>query len=346
MNYGYPVTQQNPMMMPVHYQAQSTVNPTEFYQIRNDDMIILYSLEAYLGKMGKSPQNLRPDEWIRLYESSRDMFYSDIVQRLTRVIPYINYASEDDDAAQGMRNSLYHHMRDPVFLKLMMDQLYQERNEQANAYIGAFLTKAIQNYIEEMKAKDEAEIAEVKSTKKDKDKETKAEPPKKSNIDPDIVNNMMSVAKNLLDSKYQYVKNICIGMGDGDALGVAAYLAMDNELTIKELIISDFPVTAELFQRDPEIERHPENIIKAALHLEKADYAKLTVNQTKFVDSLTQWVYKRLNELTPTACLEWLVKAYGTIAPGDIVKTKLIQLKDCGGKYPNLNQVTKALKIN
>lgn len=346
-NQQYPMGPQSAMPMPVYQQACASTVSTEFYQIRPDDTVILYSLEKYLANKGYTPQNLRPDEWIRMYESSRDIFYSDIVQRLTRVIPYINYASEDDDVAKGLRHSLAHHMRNKYFIDLMMKQLYQENNPVANGFIGAFLCKAVEIYINEMHAKDELEVTEVKSTKKDKDKDKdKVEPPKKSNVDDSIIAMMYNAAKALLSDKYVYVKNQCLNIGDGDALAIAAYLAMNNELTVKELIRSDLPITADLLQNDVTIGKDPGNIISAALKLQKADYAKLSVNQTKFVDSLVTWIYERLDALQPTACLEYLVCVYGTSQPADVVKPYLIQLKDCSTKYPQLKQVTRALKIN
>ena len=214
--------------------------------------------------------------------------------------------------------------------------------------MASFLCKAAQMYLEEMRKLDEAEVTEVPKTKKDKDgKEEKVPtPPKKSHIDENIIASMYQAAMQLLSGKYEYVKNRCIGIEQGDALAIAAYLSMNNELTVKELIKSDLPLTAELFQNDQKIGPQPGNIIAAALHLQKADYAKLSVNQTKFVDSLTKWVYSRLDALPPTACLEYLVSVYNTAAPGDVVKTNLIQLKDCGTQYPQLIQVVRALKMN
>lgn len=336
-----------PAPVPVYQQAYNKTRPTEFYQVRDDDRIILLSFESYLAHQGFTPNNVRPEEWVRIVESTEDIFYSDIVQRLTRIFPFINYASPDDDRAKGLRNSLYHHLRNPRFVAIMMKQLYQENNQEANGFAGAFICEAARNYIEEMKALDEADVKEVPKPKKEKDDkaETKAVP-KKSHMDENIVASMYDAAMKLLNGKYEYVKSRCIGIGEGDALAIAAFLAMNNELTVKELIASDLPLTAELFQNDQKIGTNPGNVIAAALHLQKADYAKLSVNQTKFVDSLTKWVYSKLDSLPPTACLEYLVSVYNTSAPADVVKTNLIQLKDCGTQYPQLKQVVTALKMN
>ena len=347
VNSQFPMPQQNPMPVPVYQSAYATSVANEFYQIRPDDIVILYSLEDYMAQRGVTQNSVRPDEYLRVYESARDVFYSDIVQRLTRVIPYINYASDNDDAAKGLKNSLAHHMRNPYFIQLMMRQLYQENNQEANGFVGAFLCQAAAMYLSEMRAKDELET-EAPKTKKEKDgKETKVpEPPKKSNVDENIISSMYNAAMSLLNAKYEFVKSNCVGIEQGDALTIAAYLAMNNEITLKEMIKSDLPVTAELFQKDPNIGQNPGKIIGAALHLQKADYAKLSVNQTKFIDSLTKWVYARLDALPPTSCLEYLVSVYHSSAPADTVKGCLIQLKDCGVQYPQLLQVIRALKLN
>lgn len=340
---------QSPMPAPVYQQAAySNTYPTEFYQLRPDDVVILYSLEKYMEKRGFTPETVRPDEYMRLYESTRDVFYSDIVQRLTRVIPYVNYADEDNEQAKALRNSLYHHMRNPYFLDLMMRQLYQENNLEANGFIGAFLCEAATAYYNEMKMKDELETSELKDkSKKDKgDKDEKTPPPKKSNFDENIMQQMYNAALSLLRGKFEYVKSQCVGMDSGDAIAVAAKLAMNNELTLKELIKSNLPLTADILQNDSKIGPYPQNIITAALHLKKADYAKLSVNQTKFVDSLTKWVYSTLERWGPMEALNFLTSAYRTSMPGDAVKDKLIQLKDCGTQYQNLLQVVRVMKLN
>lgn len=344
----YPYTMpQNNVMAPVYQQPQVPMTST-FYQVRDDDRVILLSLEDYLARQGYTPNSVRPDEWVRIVESAGDVFYSDIAQRVTRVIPYINFAPEDDDKAKGLQNSLAHHMRNPRFVSIMMKQLYQENNPEANAFVGAFLVTAADIYVSDMKKLDEAESTTVEKVKKDKDgKETKVpEPPKKSHRDDNVVASMYDAAMRLLSDKYEYVKNAVLGINKGDALGVAAYLAMNNAYTVKALLKTNLPLTSDLFEKDVKIHNNPGNIIAALLTLPKAEYAKLSVNQQKFMDTLTKWVYARLDALPPTACLDYLVQVYHTSAPADVVKPNLIQLKDCGTQYPQLYQVVRALKLN
>lgn len=343
----YAMPQNNAMFTPVYQQAMMYAIPQ--YQIREDDKIILLSLDQYLSHQGYTPNNVRPDEWVRIIESAGDIFYSDIAQRLTRVIPWVNYAPEGDDRAVGLQNSIEHHMRNPRFVAILMKELYQENNHEANAFIGATFVTAAESYAAEMKKLDEAEAtAVVDKTKKDKDgKETKTpEPPKKSHRDDNVIASMYGAAMRLLSDKYEYVKNTVLGIDTGNALAIAAYLAMNNEYGVKCLLKSDIPLTSDLFENDPTIHANPGRVIAGLLKLKKADYAKLTVNQQKFLDTLVKWVYVRLDTISPSACLEYLRGVYQSGAPADLVKGNLIQLKDCGPQYPQLSQVIKALNLN
>ena len=42
---------------------------------------------------------------------------------------------------------------------------------------------------------------------------------------------------------------------------------------------------------------------------------------------------------------DYLVRVYGTYQPADKIKTKLIQIQDCGTQYPQLFTVAKAFKL-
>ena len=344
--YPYAMPQNNAIFTPAYQQAMSA---SPQYQIREDDKIILLSLDEYLAHQGYTPKNVRPDEWIRIIESAGDIFYSDIAQRLTRVIPWINYAPEEDDRRIGLQHSIEHHMRNPRFVAILMKELYQENNQEANAFIGAFFVTAAESYVSEMKKLDEADAAStIEKTKKEKDgKETKVpEPPKKSHRDDNIVASMYGAAMRLLSDKYEYVKNTVLGIDTGNALAIAAYLAMNNQYGVKCLLKSNLPLTSDLLENDPKIHVNPGRVIDGLLKLKKADYVKLTVNQQKFLDTLIKWVYVRLDTLQPSACLEYLRGVYQTSAPADLVKGNLIQLKDCGPQYAQLSQVTKALNLN
>ena len=343
----YPYAQTNAVMATPYQPQQSYPMGSTFYQVRDDDRIVLLSLDEYLARQGYTPSTVRPDEWVRIVESAGDIFYSDIAQRITRIIPYINFAPIDDDKAKGLQNSLAHHMRNPRFVSIMMKQLYQENNPEANAFVGAFLVSSAEIYATDMKKLDEADQApKVESVKKDKEKDKTPEPPKKSHRDDNVLASMYQAAMQLLSDKYEYVMNSVIGIAKGDALAVAAYLAMNNAYTVKALLKTNLPLTADIFEKDMKISSNPGNIIAALLTLPKADYLKLSGNQQKFMDTLIKWVYTRLDALPPTACLNYLVQVYHTSAPADVVKPYLIQLKDCGTQYPQLYQVVRALKLN
>lgn len=343
--YPYATMPQN-SMMPTYQPQQVCDTFSNCYQVRDDDRVVLLSLEEYLAHQGYTPNNVRPDEWVRIVESAGDVFYSDIAQRITRIIQYINFAPEDDDKAIGLQNSIVHHMRNPRFVSILMKQLYQENNREANAFVGSTFVAAAEIYANDMKKLDEADAkASVEKVEKD-GKKKEAEPPKKSHRDDNVLANMYQAAMTLIGDKYEYVVRSVVGIAKGDALGVASYLAMNNALTIKGLLKTNLPLTSDLLENDVVIHNNPGNVIAALLTLQKSDYLKLTANQQKFMDTLVKWVYARLDAIPPTACLEYLVRVYHTSAPADVVKTNLIQLKDCGTQYPQLYQVVRALKLN
>ena len=325
-------------------QVSSTTTPWAQYGIRNDDLLITLSLEKYMEMRGYTPNTVRPEEWVRLYESISDNFYSDIIQRLNRVIPYINYMSQIDpkeDTSYGMKISLYHHFRNSRFMTILMSYLSKVNDNELSASVGAMLCDAAAYYVTEMKKLDEEDAEAAKKDKKDK----KDAEPKKSHLDDNVVASMYTAAQRLLAGPYSYVKNNYPGLTDGEQLMIAAYLVMNNEVAVKNLIACDLPLTADLFEKYTPIKNYPGPIIAAILNLEKADYSKLSVNQEKFVNTLEKWVFSRLDALVPSDCFDYLTRVYGTYQPADKIKTKLIQIQDCGTQYPQLFTVAKAFKL-
>lgn len=315
-----------------------------YAQLYSGDAIILESLESYMEKKGVTPTTVRQDEYIRYYESTRDVFYSDIVQRLPRVVPYINISAEDDDKACALKQALFKHMCNPDFLHIMMIYLRRESDSVIKGLIGALLCESIVNYLNEMHKLDDVDQENFKAAKKD---DKKAEPPK-THVNEDIVSKMIETAKELLANEYAYIDTKCIGMDTMNKLATAAYIAMGNENTACALLESDLPITAEVLN-EPYLTANNDKLARVytgILRLQKADHVKLSVNQTKFVESLTKWIYKRLNDMDMNLCLQLLVYAYGSSYPAEYVKTCLIQPKDCGTQYPNLFQVARSMKIN
>ena len=107
--------------------------------------------------------------------------------------------------------------------------------------------------------------------------------------------------------------------------------------TIKEIIASDFPITANVF----DCVKDPSNLIRSSLLLDKSELPKLSTNQNAFVESLKRWVYDKLNILQTQVIYQFLVATYGTQKPD--VTTKVINPKDCGPQYANLFTVAKQM---
>lgn len=311
-----------------------------FAQITDSDKVILHSLDSYLTTVG-IPSNIMPDQLIILKTQAKYQLYSDIAQRVPRVAAYIMHANLDvDDNAKGLFKSLSNHCMDPDFVNILLQQLMKTNNAEENCIVGAFLAKVFSKYIDNLKATKPPVPAETKQKKGEK---PVAEEPKKD-TQPEPGSEMAHVynaAKELLGGIARAVQLRCGNILDGDALGIAACIAMNNGDTIKEIIKTDLPVTADLF----EVMSDPSQIIKGALLLDKADYTKLTKNQEEFISSLKRWVYKKLNDLQTQESFRYLVSVYGSIKPENTSRY-LIQIKDCGTQYSNLLIVAKQLINN
>lgn len=294
-------------------------------RITDSDMIILQSVESYLRSLG-TPLNRSPQDNIILTQQARDYLYSDIVRRVPRVAAYLLQADmENDTVAQGLNISLSKHVMDPVFIDLLMQYLNKQNNVEENCITGAYLAKLMNKWMEQ-------NIKTDKPKKGDKAEETTTADP----LEP--VNHIDNAVNYLLGNIVGMVGVKCPNLVKSQATAVAACIAMNNNDTIMELCHSDLPVTADVL----DIIADPSNIIKSALLLEKNDVpAKLSTNQTAFMDSVVRWVYKKLNQIPTQSSYQFMVAAYGTISVD--VSTKYINPKDCGTQYSNLLTVAKQL---
>ena len=312
-------------------------------RITDSDQVILQSLKKYMADRGYVAEKMRPDEYLHCYDQCKNIFYSDVAQRTTRIIDYINDADENDDYAKAFKFALSRHMRDKAFLDILSQQLKRENNRYSDALVGSFLCEAIREYQEEMTKLDEADADAAKANKK---KDDKATAPLKSHVDPEIVEMMLAFGRYLLSDYRSFVQGKFIKLTDTECLVVSAIIAMGNENVAYALLESDLPITADILDCPMIKNDQLPKIYAGILQLKKSDWVKLSVNQTKFLESLTKWIYTRLNCLEMNLCLQLLVAAYKSSAPAEIVKTCLIQPKDCGSQYPNLKQVAISLKIN
>ena len=318
------------------------MNTSIYSDLVASDIVVLTSLEKYMASRDITPDKVRQGEYLHYYEKCRDAFYSDIAQRTPRIVAYINKVSADDDRGNALKLALCNHMRNRTFMEILMRYLAPEKNNVVNGLVGAFICEAVRLYQEDCEKKDKVDAEAVNELRKKGDKSV---PPPKSNIDPEIMEMMLSAGRNLLAPYYSYVQSKCINMQDGHILAIAALLAMGTEDTVPAIIESDIAVTADILNC-PLLENDSmSHIVVGVLRMQKSDYVKLSVNQTKFVESLIKWLYKKLDSMMMDQCLQLLVFAYGSCAPSDYVKTCLIQLKDCGTQYPNLRQVAVSLKL-
>lgn len=300
-----------------------------YNQINDSDKIILNSVESYLKSLG-TPANIPPQEKLVITQQARDALYSDIVRRVPRIASYILSADiETNDTAQALFMALSKHAMDPVFVNLLMQYLSQINNPEENGVVGALLARIMNKYVEQHWQEPAKPVKKGDKTESDE---------KSAANDMSAVAHIQMAVNQLLGHLADIICTRCGNVTHAEATAIAACLATNNQDTIKEIIESDLPITANIF----DIVADPSNLIKNALLMEKANYTKLSTNQAAFVESLKRWVYNKLNEISTQASFRFLVAVYGSIQPADTTKY-LIQLKDCGTQYSNLLTVAKQL---
>ena len=91
---------------------------------------------------------------------------------------------------------------------------------------------------------------------------------------------IMNAIKALLGGLASYVAVKCNNvLPENQNIAIAACIAMNNKDTIKEIIASDFPITADIFDV-PELVPDPSNLIRETLLLEQSEIpGKPTTNQ-------------------------------------------------------------------
>lgn len=288
----------------------------------DSDMVILNSIESYLKNLG-APAPTTPQEKLMITQHARDYLYSDIAQRLPRVASFLLTVDENDDKTKSIWFALKNHCMDPAFVNIAMQLLLHNNNPDENHIVGAFFVSIADKYLRENPPKTD------KKKKEEYEKEIQ-EIGKK-------ISHLSKAAEALLVDIAADVKAICPGLSDTQLAAIAGAISFENETTIREIVDSDLPITADIFR----IYQDPGSIIRAALLLKKKDYAKLTDNQQRFIDSLKEFVYDKLNILEMALSYRFIVSAYGTVKPD--VTSYLIYLKDCGSAYPNLKEVANQL---
>jgi hypothetical protein len=304
--------------------------------INDSDQIFLHSTESYLKSIG-TPMPSTPQEKLYIMQNARDVLYSDNVARAPRIAAYIMQSNiDEDDKAKALFKAFCEKAKDPVFVQLLMQYLAPRNNQDENGIIGAMLSKIMAKLLDDDKVVSTTKVIEKKS---DKDKTAKiVETTTEINVDK--YKHIYDAVQCLLGNLASIIATKCGNITVPEAMSIAACIVMNNDDTVKEVIDSDLPISAQVF----DILNNPTNVIKSALNLNKADYTKLTTNQSNFIETLKKWVYEKLNVLPTYTAEQLITAAYGSLKPD--TSMKLIQLKDCGTQYSNLLMVAKQIINN
>ena len=305
----------------------------------DSDAIILYSVESYLKAQNYNLNAMTPQERLVAIDGAKRVLYTDIVQRFPRVAYYILHSDmESDTNAQGMDASLRRHAMNPEFIKLLLEYLDYKKDPYENSISGAYLARILNKWLEQNIKTPEKIMAPPKEGETEGFVED-VNKPKQQDLEP--VSHIKRAVDILLGNLQGLVLARCNNITSNQALAIAACLAMNSGETLREIIASDLPITADVLELVGN--QCITNFVKAALLFEKNDIpAKLSTNQTAFVDSLKRWVYKILNMQSTQEIYQFLVAVYGTANSVD-VSTQFINPKDCGTQYSNLLTVAKQL---
>ena len=296
-----------------------------YSQTYPSDINFLDSIDAFLAKTGGNGVT-NPQERLALYEQARNTLYSYDVQMIGRVAEKIlNADMETDTEAKALMIALYNHALDPAFIQILMQYLETQRSSKLNGIVGAVLTRVLDQYIRE-------------HWNPEKDKKDKKEPAPVPTFDE--INHLQIAIEQLLGPTADRVSVTCGNLKHTESLFIASCIAMESVESIKELVGSDLPITAKIFDGMG----NPGGIIYGALTLKKADLpTKLSANQTAFLDSLKRFVYEKLERFDggTTALYSYLVAVYGSVKPD--VSPYWLQVKDCGTQFTNLLTVAKQI---
>ncbi|MBO4736409.1 MAG: hypothetical protein J5614_08440 [Paludibacteraceae bacterium] len=299
-----------------------TNTPTHFME---GSVTFLDSLQSYLKKSRIQIDAMRPEQRLSVLDQAKNCLYSYDAQIIGDVAKRILQSDlENDPDAQALMLAMYNHSMDPAFITVVMQYLAARNDPSLNGVVGAVLIKVLGQYYET-------------HTPKDKDKKKDAQP----EMDASEVRHIQGAVENLLGGMADLIVTTCGNMQHEEALAVAACLAMNNDQTIIELVNSNVPIKASIFDQ---ILANPGGIIQGALLLKKADLpTKLSPVQTEFLNSLKEWLYDMLDK-KPEGSLQlynYLVAVYGSVKPD--LSPYYIQLKDCGTRFTNLIQVAKQI---
>jgi hypothetical protein len=302
------------------------------------DHILTENVESLMAKQQVGyPGGITPQQYAYAEEVTRQNFYLDAVPRVPRVIQYIFESDLDTDKTAagleyGIKNLLVY---DPNFLVSLMTYLAQPTiNPNGIAAVGAFMVKIMTEYADKLK--------EAADTKKDKDKTEKVEKDEEAEGIERISKNVGTLLRNVVE----IVDINCPGLTETEKLATAAAIAMQNHQTLGILLQNNLPVTANLLDiiRNSGNNKGMNLVIASAFLLEKKDFPKLTENQEKFIDSLSTYVFKLINEKGPTEICALFGWIYGSYDCRNVDLEKyIIDPRACGTQYSRLHATIKTM---
>ena len=309
-----------------------------------EDTILMENVESLMAKQQVGyPGGITPQQYAYAEEVTRQNFYLKAIPRVPRVVQYIFEADLDTDQKAagleyGLKNLLIY---DANFLISLMTYLAQPNmNPNGIAAVGAFMVKIINEYAEKTNGDDNKKTDE----KGEKEKDTKEKDTKDAEAE-----GIERISKNvgtLLRNVVEIVDINCPGLSDSEKLATAAAIAMQNEQTIGILLQNNLPVTANLLDiiRNSGNNKGMNLVIASAFLLEKKDFPKLTENQEKFIDSLSTYVFKLVNEKGPTEINALFTWIYGSMDCRNIDLEKyIIDPRACGTQYSRLHATAKSM---
>lgn len=302
------------------------------------DHILTENVESLMAKQQVGyPGGITPQQYAYAEEVTRQNFYLDAVPRVPRVIQYIFESDLDTDKTAagleyGIKNLLVY---DPNFLVSLMTYLAQPTiNPNGIAAVGAFMVKIMTEYADKLKG--------AADTKKDKDKTEKVEKDEEAEGIERISKNVGTLLRNVVE----IVDINCPGLTETEKLATAAAIAMQNHQTLGILLQNNLPVTANLLDiiRNSGNNKGMNLVIASAFLLEKKDFPKLTENQEKFIDSLSTYVFKLINEKGPTEICALFGWIYGSYDCRNVDLEKyIIDPRACGTQYSRLHATIKTM---
>lgn len=301
------------------------------------DHILTENVESLMAKQQVGyPGGITPQQYAYAEEVTRQNFYLDAVPRVPRVVQYIFESDlETDKMAAGLefgiKNLLVY---DPNFLVSLMTYLAQPTiNPNGIAAVGAFMVKIMTEYADRLK----------EEVEKKKGKEDEADV---KNEEAEGIERLSKNVGTLLRNVVEIVDINCPGLNDMEKLATAAAIAMQNHQTLGILLQNDLPVTANLLDiiRNSGNNKGMNLVIASAFLLEKKDFPKLTDNQEKFIDSLSTYVFKLINEKGPSEICALFGWIYGTYDCRNVDLEKyVIDPRACGTQYSRLHATIKSM---